>query len=149
MFNEFVKIWTRPIEVGELLATSEEHGTSKSSDRRTSLHQRPMHLLRRAAYICESCLNRLSYQSQFIGRHRLSENVLRRAYSSTAAKDRPFRLAVVGSGPAGFYAAGRVMKEHGNAVVDMYERLPIPFGLVRYGVAPDHPEVKVCVARRP
>lgn len=38
------------------------------------------------------------------------------------------------------------MKEHGNTVVDMYERLPIPFGLVRYGVAPDHPEVKVCVA---
>jgi adrenodoxin-NADP+ reductase len=38
------------------------------------------------------------------------------------------------------------MKDVPNAVVDMYEHLPIPFGLVRFGVAPDHPEVKVCVA---
>ena len=38
------------------------------------------------------------------------------------------------------------MKDVGGAVVDMYEHLPVPFGLVRYGVAPDHPEVKVCVA---
>jgi adrenodoxin-NADP+ reductase len=55
----------------------------------------------------------------------------------------PFRLAVIGSGPAGFYTAHRVLKNHPSALVDMYEALPIPFGLVRYGVAPDHPEVKV------
>ncbi|PKK66158.1 nucleotide-binding domain-containing protein [Rhizophagus irregularis] len=54
----------------------------------------------------------------------------------------PFHLAVIGSGPAGFYTAYRVLKEHPNTLVDMYEALPIPFGLVRYGVAPDHPEVK-------
>lgn len=52
-------------------------------------------------------------------------------------------MAVLGSGPAGFYSAYKVMQGISNAVVDMYERLPVPFGLVRYGVAPDHPEVKV------
>ena len=56
---------------------------------------------------------------------------------------RPFRLAVLGSGPAGFYTAYKVMSKIGNAFVDMFEHLPVPFGLVRYGVAPGHPEVKV------
>lgn len=53
------------------------------------------------------------------------------------------RMAVVGSGPAGFYTAYRVMSKIPQARVDMYEALPVPFGLVRHGVAPDHPEVKV------
>ncbi|KAG0235365.1 hypothetical protein BGW42_005344 [Actinomortierella wolfii] len=54
----------------------------------------------------------------------------------------PFRLAVIGSGPGGFYTAQRVLRRLPNAKVDMFEALPIPHGLVRYGVAPDHPEVK-------
>ncbi|KAF4982921.1 hypothetical protein FZEAL_1549 [Fusarium zealandicum] len=58
--------------------------------------------------------------------------------------DAPFRLAVVGSGPAGFYTTYRVMGKIPGARVDMYESLPVPFGLVRHGVAPDHPEVKNC-----
>lgn len=53
-------------------------------------------------------------------------------------------MAVVGSGPAGFYTAYRVMSLIDRAEVDMYEALPVPFGLVRFGVAPDHPEVKNC-----
>ena len=53
-------------------------------------------------------------------------------------------MAVVGSGPAGFYTAYKVMSKIDNVAVDMYEGLPVPFGLVRFGVAPDHPEVKVC-----
>lgn len=57
--------------------------------------------------------------------------------------DAPFRMAVVGSGPAGFYTAYRVMGKVPGVKVDMYESLPVPFGLVRHGVAPDHPEVKV------
>jgi adrenodoxin-NADP+ reductase len=57
--------------------------------------------------------------------------------------ERPFRMAVIGSGPAGFYTAYKVMSKIENVVVDMYEHLPVPFGLVRFGVAPDHPEVKV------
>ena len=52
-------------------------------------------------------------------------------------------MAVIGSGPAGFYTAYRAMSKMQNAHVDMYEALPVPFGLVRFGVAPDHPEVKV------
>ncbi|KAH6607904.1 ferredoxin-nadp+ reductase [Trichoderma cornu-damae] len=53
-------------------------------------------------------------------------------------------MAVVGSGPAGFYTAYRVMSKLPQARIDMYEALPVPFGLVRHGVAPDHPEVKNC-----
>jgi ferredoxin/flavodoxin---NADP+ reductase len=52
----------------------------------------------------------------------------------------PLRVAVVGSGPAGFYAAGALVT--GGAQVDMIERLPTPWGLVRLGVAPDHPKIK-------
>jgi len=57
--------------------------------------------------------------------------------------DRPLRVAVVGSGPAGFYAAGALLASEDPPVeVDMIERLPTPWGLVRLGVAPDHPELK-------
>jgi ferredoxin--NADP+ reductase len=52
----------------------------------------------------------------------------------------PLRVAVIGSGPAGFYAAGALLA--GGAHVDMIERLPTPWGLVRLGVAPDHPKIK-------
>lgn len=68
-----------------------------------------------------------------------------RWYSSSKVvqNGRPLRMAVIGSGPAGFYTAYRVMSRVQGAKVDMYESLPVPFGLVRFGVAPDHPEVKV------
>jgi ferredoxin/flavodoxin---NADP+ reductase len=57
--------------------------------------------------------------------------------------DSPIRIAVIGSGPAGFYAAGHLLKESAGLVeVDMLERLPTPWGLVRSGVAPDHPKIK-------
>jgi ferredoxin--NADP+ reductase len=53
------------------------------------------------------------------------------------------RVAVVGSGPAGFYAAAHLLASEEPAVeVDMLERLPTPWGLVRLGVAPDHPNIK-------
>lgn len=53
------------------------------------------------------------------------------------------RVAVVGAGPAGFYAAEALVKTLGDAVsVDLVERLPAPYGLVRYGVAPDHEKMK-------
>ena len=52
-------------------------------------------------------------------------------------------MAVIGAGPAGFYAADRLLSRLPAARVDVIERWPVPFGLVRYGVAPDHPEVKV------
>jgi ferredoxin/flavodoxin---NADP+ reductase len=52
------------------------------------------------------------------------------------------RVAVVGSGPAGFYAAAALLASDLEVEVDMIERLPTPWGLVRLGVAPDHPNIK-------
>ncbi|CAG13365.1 unnamed protein product, partial [Tetraodon nigroviridis] len=52
------------------------------------------------------------------------------------------KFCVVGGGPAGFYTAQHVLRARQDVEVDVYERLPVPFGLVRFGVAPDHPEVK-------
>ena len=52
------------------------------------------------------------------------------------------RVAIVGSGPAGFYAAGALLDAERGIEVDMLERLPTPWGLVRLGVAPDHPKLK-------
>ncbi|MDH4178121.1 MAG: FAD-dependent oxidoreductase [Thermoleophilia bacterium] len=54
----------------------------------------------------------------------------------------PFRIAVVGSGPAGFYATGSLLAAEVPIDVDLIERLPTPWGLVRLGVAPDHPNIK-------
>uniref|UniRef100_A0A8C5R4K4 NADPH:adrenodoxin oxidoreductase, mitochondrial n=1 Tax=Leptobrachium leishanense TaxID=445787 RepID=A0A8C5R4K4_9ANUR len=58
------------------------------------------------------------------------------------SKSHPPKICVVGSGPAGFYTAQYLLKHHTEVLVDIYEKLPVPFGLVRFGVAPDHPEVK-------
>jgi ferredoxin/flavodoxin---NADP+ reductase len=53
-----------------------------------------------------------------------------------------YRVAVVGSGPSGFYAAEALLRSEHSIAVDMFERLPVPYGLVRFGVAPDHPKLK-------
>jgi ferredoxin--NADP+ reductase len=50
------------------------------------------------------------------------------------------RVAVVGSGPSGFFVTDQLLRE--DATVDMFDLLPTPYGLVRYGVAPDHPNIK-------
>lgn len=54
----------------------------------------------------------------------------------------PLHTAIVGSGPSGFYAAEALLRSGRTVQVDMLERLPAPFGLVRNGVAPDHPKLK-------
>ena len=56
--------------------------------------------------------------------------------------DQPIRIAVIGSGPAGIYASDALVKSDRNVQIDLYERYPAPFGLIRYGVAPDHPRIK-------
>ncbi len=57
--------------------------------------------------------------------------------------DIPLRVAIIGSGPAGFYAAGHLLSAKDVEVqVDVFDRLPTPWGLVRGGVAPDHPNIK-------
>jgi ferredoxin/flavodoxin---NADP+ reductase len=55
----------------------------------------------------------------------------------------PLRAAIIGAGPAGFYAAGQLLAvDEPQFAVDLYDRLPTPYGLVRSGVAPDHPKIK-------
>ncbi|WOL02191.1 NADPH:adrenodoxin oxidoreductase, mitochondrial isoform X2 [Canna indica] len=61
------------------------------------------------------------------------------------ANHKPLHVCIVGSGPAGFYTAEKMMKAHENTEVDILDRLATPFGLVRSGVAPDHPETKIVV----
>jgi ferredoxin--NADP+ reductase len=57
--------------------------------------------------------------------------------------ENPLRVAIVGSGPSGFYAAGQLLSSQDPTVqVDIFDRLATPWGLVRFGVAPDHPKIK-------
>jgi ferredoxin--NADP+ reductase len=68
--------------------------------------------------------------------------------SDIGTPDNPLRAAIVGAGPAGFYAAEAVFaNDEVTAEVDMFDRLPTPFGLVRAGVAPDHPKIKNVIKR--
>ncbi|MCL4832820.1 MAG: FAD-dependent oxidoreductase [Caldilineaceae bacterium] len=59
------------------------------------------------------------------------------------SSSRPLRVAIVGAGPSGFYAAGALLQQKEiHASIDIFDRLPTPYGLVRYGVAPDHQKIK-------
>ncbi|KAG0051309.1 hypothetical protein BGZ83_003869 [Gryganskiella cystojenkinii] len=109
------------------------------------------------AHRSQQSTSSLCIQTRFPSRQRLTNTVraissscrLRTAAESTptanATIDRtsqPFKVAVIGSGPGGFYTAHRILKHVPRATIDMFEALPVPHGLVRFGVAPDHPEVK-------
>lgn len=77
-----------------------------------------------------------------------SQVLLRRSpyrWFSTNQNRNIHHVGIVGSGPAGFYTAQQILKLHEDAMVDVYERLPVPFGLARFGIAPDHPETKNCI----
>ncbi|MEW6280264.1 MAG: FAD-dependent oxidoreductase [Candidatus Eremiobacterota bacterium] len=66
---------------------------------------------------------------------------------SPGTPDNPLKVAVIGAGPTGFYTAEWLQKDYGEGVrVDMFDRLPTPFGLVRGGVAPDHQKIKSVTA---
>ncbi|MEM9954122.1 MAG: FAD-dependent oxidoreductase [Chloroflexota bacterium] len=63
--------------------------------------------------------------------------------ATIGTQETPLRVAIIGSGPSGFYAADHLLKQKDMTIeVDMFERLPTPFGLVRGGVAPDHQKIK-------
>ncbi|KAJ2891671.1 NADPH-adrenodoxin reductase [Coemansia aciculifera] len=70
-----------------------------------------------------------------------------RHFAASACLPRDKNVAVVGGGAAGFYAAARLLAKTKNVNVDVFEQLPTPYGLVRFGVAPDHPEVKNCTTK--
>ncbi len=65
--------------------------------------------------------------------------------SSPGDESNPLRVAIVGSGPSGFYATEALIKSGLKVEIDLIERLPAPFGLVRNGVAPDHPKLKQAI----
>jgi ferredoxin--NADP+ reductase len=62
--------------------------------------------------------------------------------ANAGTPDAPLRVAVIGAGPAGFYTCEHILKHEATAEVDLFDRLPTPYGLVRGGVAPDHPKIK-------
>jgi len=59
-----------------------------------------------------------------------------------ATEHRPLRIAIIGAGPSGIYAAEALLKNLPEVSIDLIDRLPTPYGLVRYGVAPDHQKIK-------
>ena len=77
---------------------------------------------------------------------RRTVNFERKIFVSEAA--RPLRVAVIGAGPAGIYTADILTKSEEvrtgavEVAIDIFDRYPAPFGLIRYGVAPDHPRIK-------
>ncbi|XP_076800511.1 NADPH:adrenodoxin oxidoreductase, mitochondrial-like isoform X1 [Clavelina lepadiformis] len=73
-----------------------------------------------------------------------TQHNLFRFYVNDVPNDSP-KVCVVGSGPSGFSITQTLLKNHPSLLVDMYEKLPVPFGLIRYGVAPDHQDVKNCI----
>ncbi|MBL4681203.1 MAG: FAD-dependent oxidoreductase [Pseudomonadales bacterium] len=65
------------------------------------------------------------------------------SHSAVGTEKSPLRVAIIGSGPAGFYVVSNFLKHRDlHVTMDMFERLPTPFGLVRAGVAPDHQKYK-------
>lgn len=101
-----------------------------------------MQVARRISYVCNAC--RTDYAAA-ITRRSAAHGL--KPYSTTSKERRPMRLAIIGSGPAGYYTAYKIMKKTPEAHIDMFESLPVPYGLVRFGVAPDHPEVKVSLLK--
>ena len=92
--------------------------------------------LRRLPYVCRACQQHLPRRSNHAA-------AVSRLYSTAQSTRPPPQVAIIGSGPAGFYSAYRLLKKIPDARITMFENLPVPYGLARYGVAPDHPEVKV------
>uniref|UniRef100_A0A915ESY0 NADPH:adrenodoxin oxidoreductase, mitochondrial n=1 Tax=Ditylenchus dipsaci TaxID=166011 RepID=A0A915ESY0_9BILA len=70
--------------------------------------------------------------------------IIRRALSLSCVSLAPLRVAVIGSGPAGLYACSRLLQKVPECVVDVFDRNQVPYGLVYYGVAPDHYDMKKC-----
>src|SRR5215216_2846766 len=128
---------------------SPQAGGARLRDRRAALH-RPggVHRLRRlrGGVPGRRDLPGLRGPREVRIRARSQRGVLRRAehrraHRGVMARPRP-RVAIVGAGPAGAFAAACLLRACGDAEIDLFERLPTPWGLLRGGVAPDHQEIK-------
>ncbi|KAF2222809.1 hypothetical protein BDZ85DRAFT_289564 [Elsinoe ampelina] len=97
------------------------------------------------SFICASCLRSRHWSLSLTKVQHASFRLPPNNHNYSTARDKPPRVGIIGSGPAGFYAARRLQQKMPGVKIDMYEMLPTPFGLVRFGVAPDHPEVKNCI----
>src|SRR5215204_232242 len=124
-----------------------EAGRARFRDRRAALHRpRAVHRLR---CLCRSVsrrrdLRRLRDPREVRVRAGVERGVLRRAEHRRADGGvmTGARVAIVGAGPAGAFAADRLLRARGDVEIDLFERLPTPWGLLRAGVAPDHQEIK-------
>src|SRR3954453_3657585 len=124
-------------------------GRARLRDRRAALHRpRRLHRLRRVrrGMSGRRDLPGLRGAREVRLRARAERRVLRRprhrrAHRGVTSRRGP-RVAIVGAGPAGAFAAASLLRARGDAEIDLYERLPTPWGLLRGGVAPDHQEIK-------
>src|SRR5687768_9274904 len=73
----------------------------------------------------------------------MSTHVKERLMAPPGTETNPLRVAIIGAGPSGFYVAEHLLQQQDYAVaIDLFDRLPTPYGLVRGGVAPDHQKIK-------
>lgn len=79
-----------------------------------------------------------------MGSSPISDTMTQMRQSHLNRPDRPLRIAIIGAGPAGVYTSDILTKEERDFHVnsDLFDRYPAPFGLIPYGVAPDHPRIK-------
>ena len=68
--------------------------------------------------------------------------IFRSLFAFSSLSDKLLTFAVVGGGPAGLYCTKKLLKNVENIRIDVFEKMPIPFGLIRYGVAPDNQDLK-------
>jgi adrenodoxin-NADP+ reductase len=80
-----------------------------------------------------------------VARRSTRRSLIKRFLTISSSTSTSYPIAIVGSGPSGFYTAKYLLEQNEHIKIDVYERLPFPYGLVRYGVAPDHPEVKTVI----
>ncbi|PVZ99183.1 hypothetical protein BB558_004800 [Smittium angustum] len=90
---------------------------------------------------CITLLRSRNFHSSTQTRRLLSNALKKQSFFQKRSKH---HVAIVGAGPAGFYTASKLLDKRPDVLIDLFEKLPIPYGLVRFGVAPDHPEVKSC-----
>src|SRR6185295_2943250 len=123
-------------------------GRARLRNRRAAVHRpRRLHRLRRVrrGLPGRRRVPRLRHPREVRLRARPERRVLRRDGDRRADRGVTMaapRIAIVGAGPAGAFAAACLLRARGDAEIDLYERLPTPWGLLRGGVAPDHQEIK-------